>query len=804
MADEENQPDEEEFDEEAAAAAAAVAVLAALIADDVAVALAEDNEEHRLSLFTALASQAFTLAYEQAGGTGSSAEEARAYVYSMRPAFGLLDPDGSEAQQDRMVDIIAHSAVSAGTLAAANDNAGPDQDVKFEWKTMRDDRVRELHQAVDGQLRAGGEPFDVGGHPQRYPGHPVGPPEAWINCRCYLVVHDGITAAAEPEKHTGIAMVAKPKNPELVAQEGGLPEDELHVTLGFFGKTDDPELDPELRGRLEQYLSETPLAQHAARVGGVAYMGDDEPQALVLLLEAPELAEARSSLEAYAAPDAKHPHFTPHMTLGYGMKMPESHPTDIDLDHTELWWGEERMTADSLAACACENEALVARDFPTDKRKKMADRGTAMPDGSYPIANVEDLKNAIQAIGRAKDPDAVKAHIRKRAKALGAENLIPESWTASLKDEAATLNSDGSNESLVSAPANTHDAPGWITNPKETQRLRDYWSKGAGAAKIRWGTEGDLTRCAQYLGKYVGPQYAWGTCQNLHHTVFGEFNPESRGRRGGGDPDEVIDMIDAAFTAAANQEEHMDEETITTTAPPAEWFADPGFDAPTPLTITSDGRVLGHLAAWETCHVGITGECVTPPKSTTNYAHFRTGEVVTADGSLVPVGQITMDTGHAGREAGPKDTVAHYDNTGTGVADVSAGEDEFGIWVAGAMRPGVSEEQTYALRATGALSGDWRRIGGNLELVAALAVNVPGFPVPRVEMAASAAGQPLSLVAAAVVTLDANALDADRVAVAVLARLDQREADEKRRVRAEALAASIRGLRASALVDVVR
>jgi hypothetical protein len=286
--------------------------------------------------------------------------------------------------------------------------------------------------------------------------------------------------------------------------------------------------------------------------------------------------------------------------------------------------------------------------------------------------------------------------------------------------------------------------------------------------------------------------------------VFGEFNPESRGRRGGGDPDEIIDMIDAAFTAAANQEEHMDEETITTTAPPAEWFADPGFDAPTPLTITSDGRVLGHLAAWETCHVGITGECVTPPKSTTNYAHFRTGEVVTADGSLVPVGQITMDTGHAGREAGPKDTVAHYDNTGTGVADVSAGEDEFGIWVAGAMRPGVSEEQTYALRATGALSGDWRRIGGNLELVAALAVNVPGFPVPRVEMAASAAGQPLSLVAAAVVTLDANALDADRVAVAVLARLDQREADEKRRVRAEALAASIRGLRASALVDVVR
>jgi hypothetical protein len=30
------------------------------------------------------------------------------------------------------------------------------------------------------------------------------------------------------------------------------------------------------------------------------------------------------------------------------------------------------------------------------------------------------------------------------------------------------------------------------------------------------------------------------------------------------------------------------------------------------------------------------------------------------------------------------------------------------------------------------VSGDWRRIGGNLELVAVLAVNVPGFPKIRV------------------------------------------------------------------------
>jgi hypothetical protein len=45
------------------------------------------------------------------------------------------------------------------------------------------------------------------------------------------------------------------------------------------------------------------------------------------------------------------------------------------------------------------------------------------------------------------------------------------------------------------------------------------------------------------------------------------------------------------------------------------------------------------------------------------------------------------------------------------------------------------------------LSGDWRRIGGNLELVAALAVNVPGFPVPR-PRGLVASGSMQSLVAA--------------------------------------------------------
>src|SRR3546814_19975078 len=71
---------------------------------------------------------------------------------------------------------------------------------------------------------------------------------------------------------------------------------------------------------------------------------------------------------------------------------------------------------------------LHAREFSQEERARLASQGKALPDGSYPIVTREDLENAIQAIGRASDPAAAEAHIKKRARALGLEELIPEEW----------------------------------------------------------------------------------------------------------------------------------------------------------------------------------------------------------------------------------------------------------------------------------------------------------------------------------------------------------------------------------------
>jgi len=203
--------------------------------------------------------------------------------------------------------------------------------------------------------------------------------------------------------------------------------------------------------------------------------------------------------------------------------------------------------------------------------------------------------------------------------------------------------------------------------------------------------------------------------------------------------------------------------------PPREWFENPRLTSITPLTITEEGRVFGHGAEWNTCHTGMADVCTTPPREG-EHAYFRLGEVVTADGGRVAVGHITLGTGHAAtRGLTPQAAAEHYDNTGTVVAVVASGEDEHGIWVAGAVRPGTPETRIQELRAA-PLSGDWRRIGGQLRLVAFLAVNRPGFPVPRTKTFLSK-GQQYSLVAAGVVTQDMRHIERQVGAEAALQRI---------------------------------
>jgi hypothetical protein len=193
--------------------------------------------------------------------------------------------------------------------------------------------------------------------------------------------------------------------------------------------------------------------------------------------------------------------------------------------------------------------------------------------------------------------------------------------------------------------------------------------------------------------------------------------------------------------------------SVAPLAPPSAWFANPNLKAPTPLTIDDDGHVFGHLAQWKVCHVGVGNKCVMAPKTRTNYQLFRVGTVRTDDGKTVPIGKITLGTGHASDRWGIMPSREHYDNTGWAAAIVNVGEDRHGIWISGSLTTTMTPERTAELRAS-SLSGDWREVNYNLELIAALAVNSPGFPIYREQ-----GGQAFSLMAVGVIGQEEEYMD---------------------------------------------
>nr|WTA71327.1 2'-5' RNA ligase family protein [Micromonospora sp. NBC_00855] len=205
---------------------------------------------------------------------------------------------------------------------------------------------------------------------------------------------------------------------------------------------------------------------------------------------------------------------------------------------------------------------------------------------------------------------------------------------------------------------------------------------------------------------------------------------------GGKARDIPLESVTAALTAAAVTYPHAD-------------FMLPEPDELTAITVTDDGCVFGHLAEYGSCHIGFADVCVTPPTSSSDYAYFHQGEISTDAGPLA-VGKITLGTGHASMRASARAAAEHYDNTGSAVAVVRCRDGALGPWLSGRILPGVTDERVDELRRSG-VSGDWRGIrrgSRTLELVGVLAVNVPGFPVPRTR--ALAASGVRSLVAAGV------------------------------------------------------
>lgn len=730
---------------------------------------------------------------------------------SLEQTSAPSDPP-DEVQVRRIANWVAVYAINASTMAAASAVEG--ELVLLEWVTMEDEDVRALHVPLNGVQVPVGERFQVGESELRYPGEPIGPPEVWINCRCLArpVVGEEMTAqtfAVEPDEDlddppmiesdeefdfdvTPVHGVLAPINvksgdsrtlTELTWADTPLPLRWVKQDVGYHdgavrvGTITNIYQDGDLI-RWSGNMLQTPEADEAINLMVEGPMGlsvDLDSTAMEVdeeLMEPGEMPEMKVSGRIRAATLVDVPAFVE----AYAVLGPEDEPAEE---------GEIELLASGCVPCMAQEldrHYATLVDFAiseaswdgsasrfTDEewiRSTVVDRGEefSTPKERYAVPILEpngDLNRAAVHAAAARinqvdaPPAAVAAGERKLVAAYRRlEEEPPESLTAA-----------------AFAPG-THDGPGWITHPVPTQRIRNYWTTGAGAAKIRWGQPGDFNRCRTQLRKYIAnPQWLAGTCANLHFVALGVWPGRESTRN-----------VEGALMASAFT---IYEETNIL---PAEWFVDPELKMPTPVTVTREGRVFGHIAQWGVCHVGLglsiglDDTCTEAPHSPTNYAYYRTG-VVDTDQGEIPVGNLTMGIGHAPDKASARATIAHYDNVNAVVADVVTGEDEFGIWFSGAMRPNLTDDQIRAFKGA-TLSGDWRTIGGELELVAALAVNVPGFGIPRLSLAASG-GRQTALIAAGMVKreetveLTVNPATVKAFADAVVANMLLREEAKK-------------------------
>lgn len=193
-------------------------------------------------------------------------------------------------------------------------------------------------------------------------------------------------------------------------------------------------------------------------------------------------------------------------------------------------------------------------------------------------------------------------------------------------------------------------------------------------------------------------------------------------------PSAPITIIPRSITAAAAG--------IAPIAPPKDWFFTPEVDGKLPLTVMDDGRIMGHLATWDQCHHGFLNECVLAKPSRADYSFFHVGALRTEEGDWVEVGRIvvgeTSQSGHANVQYSAAEASKHYDKSALVGAFVRAVDGKYGIWLSGVVRSDCPAEKVRDMLANPP-SGDWRRENGWLELIAALSVPVPGFPVPRYE-----------------------------------------------------------------------
>jgi len=719
-------------------------------------------------------------------------------AFAVELGRALAGTSWASAQAVELSRRISQAAYNAGIEAAATSD--PDTEVGLEWIG-----TCTAHSSLSGQRVRTGHEFATDGVRTLYPGQALAAADR-NDCSCVVrpvmlnsnfkseaasledsAGASSLLASADPEQvFTSATIMALPAESDPVTGISSEP-DGAHCTLLFLGDTAALDRDA-LAAAIQEWVQEEQLGVVTDAVNGRATLGKD--QADVVLLDAASLVEIRGDLlqipviaEACAAVE-QFPTWLPHVTLGYpaAPRLSDDLPAAITFDRIALWFGEDRTAVFPLG------ETMPA--------KEPADAVTAAVENALPLPAEAPAAPATPGLRPWHGVLAPEGVPSGDGRQFAAGSLTNRDLPLPLK--AMFTDDEGHKGSVVVARIDSIfredgviKGEGVFDDTPEADRAYEMLAK-----KMWRGVSVDVDSADIAMSADGTPENAqvmeFSTARIASATMcaipaFAEAyvaigtwaeNPGESAPTGA--EDEIPSEPSVSIVASAGAGSLS-----------ADYFRNPLLEQPTALTLANDGHIFGHLAAWNACHIGYE-VCTTAPPSTTDYAYFLTGQVFT-DAGPVAVGQVTLGGGHANGKLGVRGAMAHYDNTGTAIADITVGEDAHGVWFSGKLRDGVTEKQVHEFFAAG-LSGDWRgvRFRGqeSMELVAALAVNVQGFPVPRTRFAMDGTRQ-LSLVAAGIpVRATPAVLDP-----AFRTQMDAYLAQQKRTETAAQLSAEIRAFR---------
>lgn len=715
--------------------------------------------------------------------------------------------DNPAAQADTLARWVAQMAHNAGIEAATTSDT--DNNIGLEWVTMSDAAVRSPHKEAHGQTVPTGQEFEVGGEKLLYPGQPVGDPSNWINCRCLArpTMLDGELAAGTlvaagapeptpmeedaPKQATSTVIVALPAADDPITAASSEASG-AHATLLFLG--DSAQLDEAaLNAAVEQFVTAGKVGIITETVNGRATLGSD--LADVVLFDAHNLVYIRQGLLESDVIETAHeaieqfPTWLPHVTLGYPdtPALAEYEQVAITFDRLAVWHGESRTEYPLGGHIVPAEEPTLPGGIatPAENKDHESDKAYAgkiihpeNPEFTQEMADAfvaaVDEKEVAPAIPAAEEPQLSPWH-----GVLAPENLPSgdarqfavkalTSRDLPLPLKAMFIDDEGHKGSVVVGRIDEIYRDGGMIKATGVWDISEDAEKARGMIERRmWrgvsvdldAAEGQMVEATEEGGQDAIEFSKGRVCSAtlcaipafaeafIRNGTWAEFANEPLPS---GAMVEIPDWPGEEATGPG-----LSLVASGAAAPvSAEYFRNPELAEPTPVTRGKDGHIFGHLGEWGTCHIGFD-VCVTPPPSITDYAYFLTGQVFT-DVGPVAVGQLTIGGGHAPDGISVRAAIAHYDNVASAVADITVGEDDHGIWFSGRIRPWATEQQIHELFAAGP-SGDWREVRSrgvsSLELCAAHAVNVPGFPVPRARFAVKD-GRQTSLVAAGALGVD--------------------------------------------------